>query len=112
MRKIAWPPFLLLWCVVAVAATNFERIMVYGRDIRPGILAGIGTELSSPLADAKGNPVQWRIKRDETDTLGMRHVFYEQIVRTPHGEALIRGTDIGFHYAADRTLRVVGGASR
>lgn len=109
MRRIPWTLPLLLWCVAAVAATNFEQVMVYGRDIKAGILVGLGTELSSPLVDAKRNPVQWRVKRDERDTLGMRHVFYEQVVRTPHGQALIRGTDVGFHYAPDGKLRLVAG---
>lgn len=114
MKKITWMLFVSLWCVAAIAATRFERVSAQGSDIKTIVLAGTASgfpaELSlRPLADSKGNAVRWRVKRDETDRLGMRHLFYVQIISTTHGEAVVNGTEVGLHYGPDGTLRSIGG---
>lgn len=84
-----------------------------------------GLEAVAPSVGSRrtssGGTIEWRVVRDETDELGMRHVFYEQGFQPARGSVTLpsmeagdvvplHGGGLGFHYAPDGRVKVVGGA--
>jgi hypothetical protein len=87
----------LLGSSPVVGGTSFESIVMLGSEIRPGALEGEGemlADLGKVLRASTGAEVKWRVRRDEVDNLGIRHVFVQQWVTTPVGDALVAGSEI------------------
>ncbi len=103
-----------------------QKILLQGTDSAAqlaGELQGQGVEgiPSAALTDGSGGTVVWRIIREESDTIGMRHVFYRQYYIPPSWISTgldpryatngveVTGSEIGLHFAKDSTLSAVFG---
>jgi Zn-dependent metalloprotease len=106
-----------LFAVVAILPTiSFaERVFLSGPDVQLAKEIIRGANIPTPdgvtdaTPDAQANTLVWKPIRDERDQRGGRHIFYQQHLRTKHAEFPIEGTELGVHYLADGTLRLIAG---
>ena len=112
--------------VTNAARPGVQKILFHGAEAArklPAALVGQGVDgiASAAWTDSQGGRVTWSVIRDDTDHVGIRHVFYRQRYLPPSwiAEALepayakdgieVYGSEIGLHYWKTGDLEFVFG---